>query len=198
MKKLIIFLFIFISIGLNAKLLQNFTFGTSFSARSSQAGDIFDYEIAIEFEKIDFLYLEIEKERENGINFYNHEFKLTFSRPFFIVNSKWMEIESNNIDLKQIDVRAVYSKYSLGIAQQWNDNIPDTKLIAGVKYNKRLYVFNFLLAQDFLTQNFKDWNTETICKLDFDIYFIKIYWKSTIKNYGNLDWKTKFGIGVKL
>lgn len=198
MKKLIIFLFIFVAVGLNAKIFKDFTFGTSFSARSSQAGDIFDYEIAIEFEKPNFLYLEVEKERENGQEFYNHEFKLTHKRSFFIANGKWLNIESNDIDLKQIDLRAVYSKYSLGVAQQWNDDIPYTKLIAGIKYDARLFVFNFLLNQEFLTQDFKDWNTETICKIDLDIYFFKVYWKSKIFNYGVLDWSTKFGISVRL
>ena len=198
MKQIIIILIILVAVGLNAKIIQNFTFGTSFSARSSQMGNIFDYEIAIEFEKIDLIYLEIEKERENGINFYNHEFKLTFSRPYFIANSKWLNIESNDIDLKQIDVRGVYSNYSIGAAHKWINDIPETNIITGIKYNTRLYVFNFLLVQDFLTKDFKNWDTETMCKVDLDIYFIKVYWKSQILNIGILDWSTKMGIFIKL
>jgi hypothetical protein len=198
MKKLILIVFILFAISLQAKILQNFNFGTSFSARSSQIGEYFDYEIAIEFEKPDLIYIEIEKERENDNCYYNHEFKLSHSRSFLTSNAKWLNIQSRDIDLKQIDVRGVYSKYSLGIAQQWNNDIPETKIVSGIEYKTRLYILNFLFGQDFLTGNFKEWDTETNCKIDFDIYFINVYWKSIIKNYGILDWKTKFGIGIKL
>lgn len=198
MKKLIIFLFILVAVGLNAKILQNFRFGTSFSARSSFAGSIFDYEIAVEFEKENLMYLEFEKERENNQTFYNQEIKVYHEWKYFSANSKWLSISSADIDIKQIDLRGVHSKYSLGVAHRWIDNIPETNLIMGIKYNMRLYVFNFLMVQDFLTQNFKDWNTETICKLDFDIYFINLYWKSSMFNYGVLDWKTKMGVSVRI
>ena len=132
MKKILVIIFILIAFNSQCKFFKGFSFGTSFSARSSQSSGIYDYEIAVEFDKPDLIYLEIEKERENGQEYYNHEFKLTYLLPYLVSNARWMDIESNDIDLKQIDVRGVYSKYNLGIAQQWMDNIPDTKLVAGI------------------------------------------------------------------
>ena len=199
MKKILTILFILSIIGtLQAEFLKDFSFSTSLSVRNSQIKDIFDYEIALEFDKANLFYCEIEKERENGISFYNHEFKITYNRPYLSTNAKWLNIQSNDIDLKQIDVRGVYSKYNLGFAQQWSDNMPSTKLICGVKYDFKIFIIlDFVLMQDFMTQNFSDWNTDTLCKVSFDIYLFSVYWKSTIKNYGNLDWKSKMGVSFK-
>lgn len=185
------------SMVLNAKILSNFSLLSSFSARSSEAND-FDYEIALEFEKPDLIYLEIEKERENGETYYNHSIKLMHRWSYVVANAKWLDIRSSNIDVKQIDVRGRYSNYNMGIAQQWNNDIPDTKLVIGVDYYKRLYVFNINFEQDFLSKDLSNWNYETIGKVDLDIYFFNIFWKTEIKDYGQNDWQTKFGIGVKL
>lgn len=189
--------FILITIGLWAQFYEGFLIGVSSAARKNAEYD-FDYEFAFEIVKQDVIYLELEKERQDGKTYYNQELKLTYAPPYFNANAKWLNIESNDIDLKQIDMRGVYSFFSLGIAQQWNSDIPDTKLIAGIKLNVIFHDIDIKLNQDFLTQDFNEWNTDTMCRIGIDISKVTVYWKGDIKNYTDSDWSTKLGIGIKL
>lgn len=202
MRKIIIvlFLMLFISINLNAKFFRDIRLATSFSARSSNVqGKKFDYEIAFEFEKENFIYVELEKERESGKDFYNQEFKLTQRYKFIVVNGKWLKINSDDLDLKSISVRFSYKNWNCGIAQQWENNLPATKFVIGKSIKSKLWkIFTFELQSDFLTSDLKNWNYETMSKLSFDVYLFDMFYRITIRDYGLLNWQTKFGIELNI
>ncbi len=177
--------------------LQALTIGASASARKN-IDYIFDYEFAFEISQTDFIYAEWEIERENGKNYFNQEYKLTLSRSFLTSNAKLYDVESKSINMKQIDLRAVYSVFSLGIANQWNENIPTTKIIAGIRYNKTINNFKIDFTQDILTKDFQDFDFDVRGVLEYKFKRFTLYWNGSLKDYVNSDWQVKAGIKVLL
>lgn len=175
MKKLIIFIFLFVAVGLNA---YDTEINLSSSFRSSNdTSQLYDYQYLFELyhPNIELVY---ENDRELGQYHNNYRIKLMQKWKYVEINALRVDNQTQVVDLSQIDVRYRLDRNWLqsatfGVAQRWKYGVPQTDIVIGkdVEFN-----FNFFLAPttikifaDTFTNDFKDFDYETRTIIDFEL-----------------------------
>lgn len=127
--------------------------------------------------------LELEKERKCGQYHNNIDILTTYKLSHIETNIKWLEIESRDLSVVGVDLRGRYKyglEHSIGVAQLWIDNIPETNLVMGQKFHKELPNNSWLhkvinstvpisisFSSDILTSDFKTFNYESSLNTKF-------------------------------
>ena len=189
-------------------ILTSIIFSFSFSMRSSKDIDNkFDYELKTRIEKEKVFYVDIEKERENGLYFTNSEFMLQKEWNYFLLRGKSIDIESRNIDIKELNFLGKYNHSYCGIACLWQNSVPTQALKFGFEYTKKINLFlsqpELSVKAFTLTSDFKHFDKELSGKVLFNLFtFGKLvdfdfFMKANLYQYKSLDWQYKTGLAIK-
>ena len=189
-------------------ILTSIIFSFSFSMRSSKDIDNkFDYELKTRIEKDKVFYIDVEKERENGLYFTNSELMLQKEWNYFLLRGKSIDIESRNIDIKELNFLGKYKHSYLGIACLWQNSVPTQALKFGFEYTKKINLFlsqpELSVKAFTLTSDFKHFDKELSGKVLFNLFtFGKIvdfdfFMKANLYQYKSLDWQYKTGLEIK-
>ncbi|MCK4664628.1 MAG: hypothetical protein KAT68_17295 [Bacteroidales bacterium] len=206
MKKLsIIILIVLFAVGLNAKFkLSGTYFALSLYIRTCDTDENpVDFIIQTEIEKSRSIYFMIERKRLLGRYYTNFEARLSHIKKYWEVNAKTFNIPIRDIDILHIDARGRFAGFSLGICQEWESKIPATKLIAGKYFYRDLKFFlipaKFELNSDVLTQDFKVFDSETTCRLNFALSSLfSIRLSTLMRNYSKLTFLTMLSIIINI
>jgi len=124
----------------------------SLSMRSPNvAPNPMDYQIAYSIQKADTVYLELEFERENGLEYFDKETWLIKRIGDFSIKERYLEKQSRGIRFNSIDTRYNVKSWSIGYCLKHVEEElkPTHNLIAGWKSKSINY--DFIVAQ--LTAN---------------------------------------------
>ena len=161
----------------------------SFSARSANIDTTYDYELALSY-LTKSIYMEVERERENGAYYNNFELGLKKEYKYVQLNFKRLYIESRSTNIYQVDGRIIGKGYTIGAAQIWD--------CRDMKFNMVLGLHNKNLKAEILTTDFNKYmyTAELKFKTDYDKfnYFVS----GKVKDYGDPDWSIKTGVEVGL
>lgn len=257
MKYLILVLIFIMTISINAiEISSSFSFRTP----KDETVDVMDYEIALEI-VTDNMYLEIERELENGQKYFNYEMKAEYNyifkrkkyhpilieqkellemfgeqqrdyyeitkknyppeiieTPFSVgLSTRTLEISSRDIKYSQVGLNLSYEfkasqinfflfryfskgNYILSFKNRWIDNkTPEQILVLtkSLKY-KLKPIFNIDYALSYSSPDFKQWEKEISFRISADVYFFAVYFKYSLKEFGQIDQSGKFGLSVNL
>ena len=199
MKKLIIFIFIFVAFGLSAV-----TFDLSLAFRTPKEDSLaVDYELSMRTTLDSLLSAEIDIERQGGEYYRNVEIFGWQYWKFLQLSGKYIDLQEDDLKVCSVDLRVKYKTHSIGIAESW-DLHPETMLVIGedIKWKfgiPYLIPIEFRAISNLYTNNFRDYNNETEIQFSGSVSsIISIYVRYKQRYYDKLNFQFKIGIGIKI
>ena len=163
----------------------------------------YDWSAELEIKKGNSFYLCLESQRLLDKQYVNYEQRISVPYKFLELNGKTLRLDGRDITIYELDLRAVYKKWSVGVGEYWENGIPSTRFVFGKRFDIDINFFLFPIdvsfRSDVSTTDFKIYNHEENLWLTFDlISFLDLYVKMDVKDYGLLKWQSKFGIKFNL
>lgn len=221
MKKLLIIIALLISISLYSGfwkvVLPTYSY-FDFSAKSNEAGEIFDYSVISETQNKN-ISTYTEYFRKDNKLFRSHDFALYNYWKWYGVRARWQQNSVIDLQIYQLNAVLRFKGWFSGIMQLWRNEDPQTCFLLGKEFTRS---FNFFLAptfihlrQDFMTSNFKEWFYESMVRIrlhtetgivdniagafgkKINTGHINLDIKYIAKNYGQIIWDLKFRISAE-
>jgi len=212
--------------------------GMSFSFRTPRADtvSVMDYELSLEIIS-DNMYLEIEKELENGQHYFNYELKANYEyrfkykqwsnellrdkiieTPFSIgLSTRTLQISSRNVEFSEVGVSAIYefkasninlwvvryiSKgcYHISFLNRWvgNENPEQLLVLSKTLKHKIKPIFDIDYLLSYSSADLKSWEKEIAFRISVDVYLFDVYFRYSLKEFGQVEQSCKMGISVKI
>ena len=94
---------------------------TSLSIRTPKEDSVLvDYEISFRIIRDSLLSIELERERDSGINYTNIEIFTWQYWKFLQLSGKYIYIQEDDLTVCSVDLRYKYGSHSIGIAEVWD------------------------------------------------------------------------------
>lgn len=179
-------------------------FGGSISLRSPKdESEPLDYEFSINTHLDSLMLSELSYERQNGKYYRNVDVLVWKQYKNISVGGSYADIEEDSIKRISVDMRYVYSVFSIGIANVWNMK-PAQDLVIGYKKTAKLGIpyfvpINLFIFSDTYTHDFKEVDNHTEVKLSAKISsIVSAYIKYKQRYYSKWNFQTKLGIEINI
>lgn len=184
--------------------LMAFNIGTELSIRSPKTtSEPLDYEFSVLSHSDSLYLLEVEFERQDGVDYRNLEAFLWRRYKFLGFTGKYINIQEDDLEIVSVDMTVKYKSHGLGLAEVWNMHpsinvvwTEDIRKSFGIPY---LFPVDFMCLSNTYTNDFKEFNNELEIRFTSKLSsVISIYMRYKQRWYDEWNFSGKVGIELNL